>query len=299
MKKIPTLGRADVLGHSCPADLWFGDHVQVREGIRLLMDRQLPAGMELRNTLVYGMGCIRNRTARPCTQRSPVMFLKRGGKSLKYLASRVTRVRTPSPSDGVFWDSGPGGGSRANRPGWCMNRQEKQGADDACIPSPPFLNAGEALGLFRVTEKGTIEIAQSLRRRRWTRRRVLWLARGFCILRLFALRDVSGKKGMPDFFFSRLATYESVAHLVVFAGFKGSGSKNRRSVETDSSQQDLSNLIWGRASIRIRWSSGAAGVPPCGRQKSWWPRPGSCRIRCYSGRVGPGEFSGRPHSFRG
>jgi len=132
------------------------DHIRVREGIRLLEDRQLPAGgWNYGNTLVYGKelypqpdctGLALSALA-GCIPRPEVE------KSLKYLQSQVTRVRTPlSLGWGIL-----GLGAWGQKPGpttdWiseCMSRQEKHGAYDTTLVSLLLLalNSREGLGAF-------------------------------------------------------------------------------------------------------------------------------------------------------
>ena len=76
----------------------FGEHDRVREGIRLLMDRQLPAGgWNIGSTLVYG------KEAYPQSDCTGIALSALAGyipqreveKSVRYLRSQVKRLRTP------------------------------------------------------------------------------------------------------------------------------------------------------------------------------------------------------------
>ena len=134
----------------------LGDHVRVREGVRLLMDRQLPAGgWNYGNTLVYG----RELYAQPdctglalsalegCVPRSEVE------KSLNYLTSQVTRVRTPLSLGWGILGLGAWGQKPGQTTAWvgeCMDRQAKHGAYDTTLVSLLLLslNAREGLGSF-------------------------------------------------------------------------------------------------------------------------------------------------------
>jgi hypothetical protein len=134
----------------------LGDHVRVHEGVRLLMDRQLPAGgWNYGNTLVYGMELYPQPDCTglalsalvDCVPRSEV------GKSLKYLTSQVARVRTPLS---LGWGI-QGLGAWGQKPGqsnvWvseCMDRQAKHGAYDTTLISLLLLslNARKGLGSF-------------------------------------------------------------------------------------------------------------------------------------------------------
>jgi hypothetical protein len=131
----------------------LGDHIRVREGVRLLMDRQLPAGgWNYGNTLVYGTelypqpdctGLALSALA-DCVPRSEV------GKSIEDLTSQVTRVRTPlSLGWGVL-----GLGAWGRKPGqtaaWvseCMSRQRKYGAYDTTLVSLLLLSLAARKGL--------------------------------------------------------------------------------------------------------------------------------------------------------
>lgn len=134
----------------------LGDHVRVREGVRLLMDRQLPAGgWNYGNTLVYGTelypqpdctGLALSALA-GCVTGSEVE------KSLKYLASRVTRVRTPLSLGWGILGLGAWGQKPGQTTGWvreCMGRQQDYGAYDTTLVSLLLLalNSREGLGTF-------------------------------------------------------------------------------------------------------------------------------------------------------
>jgi hypothetical protein len=132
----------------------LGDHARVREGVRLLMDRQLPAGgWNVGNTLVYGVELYPQPDCTglalsalvDCVPRSEVE------KSLKYLTSQVARVRTPlSLGWGILglgaWGQKPG--QTTALIGECMDRQAKHGAYDTMLISLLLLslNAREGLG---------------------------------------------------------------------------------------------------------------------------------------------------------
>jgi len=132
------------------------DHIRVREGIRLLEDRQLPAGgWNYGNTLVYGKelypqpdctGLALSALA-GCIPRPEVE------KSLKYLQSQVTRVRTPLSLGWGILGLGAWGQKPGQTTAWvseCMSRQEKHGAYDTTLVSLLLLslNAREGLGSF-------------------------------------------------------------------------------------------------------------------------------------------------------
>jgi hypothetical protein len=118
-----------------------GDHVRVREGIRLLEDRQLPAGgWNYGNTLVYGkeMYPQPDCTGLALSALAGCIPPPEVGKSLKYLQSQVTRVRTPlSLGWGILglaaWGQKPGPATA-----WvteCMSRQEKYDVYDTTLVS--------------------------------------------------------------------------------------------------------------------------------------------------------------------
>jgi hypothetical protein len=130
-----------------------GDHVRVREGIRLLEDRQLPAGgWNYGNTLVYGkeMYPQPDCTGLALSALAGCIPPPEAGKSLKYLQSQVTRVRTPfSLGWGIL-----GLGAWGKKPGpataWvteCMSRQEIYGAYDTTLVSLLLLAVESREGL--------------------------------------------------------------------------------------------------------------------------------------------------------
>jgi hypothetical protein len=134
----------------------LGEHVRVQEGVRLLIDRQLPAGgWNFGNTLVYGTELYPQPDCTglalsalvDCVPRSEVE------KSIKYLASQVTRVRTPLSLGWGILGLGAWGQKPGQTKGWvreCMSRQEKFGAYDTTLVSLLLLalNSREGLGTF-------------------------------------------------------------------------------------------------------------------------------------------------------
>jgi len=119
----------------------FGEHDRVREGIRLLMDRQLPAGgWNIGSTLVYG------KESYPQPDCTGIALSALAGyipqreveKSLGYLRSQVKRLRTPlSLGWGIL-----GLGAWGHRPGqataWIkesMSRQKQYGVYDTILVS--------------------------------------------------------------------------------------------------------------------------------------------------------------------
>ena len=132
----------------------FGEHDRVREGIRLLMDRQLPSGgWNFGNTLTYGKelypqaDCTGLALSALADCDSPGEV----GKSITYLQSRVMQVRTPlSLGWGIL-----GLGAWGRRPGqataWvseCMSRQDKYGAYDTTLVSLLLLAMAGKEGLL-------------------------------------------------------------------------------------------------------------------------------------------------------
>lgn len=131
----------------------LGDHARVREGVRLLVDRQLPAGgWNYGNTLVYGTelypqpdctGLALSALA-GCVPRSEV------GKSIRYLASQVTRVRTPLSLGWSILGLGAWGQKPGQTAAWvleCMNRQQEYGAYDTMLVSLLLLSLQARKGL--------------------------------------------------------------------------------------------------------------------------------------------------------
>lgn len=135
-----------------------GEHARVREGVRLLMDRQLPAGgWNYGNTMVYGTelypqpDCsgLALSALEGCVPRSEVE------KSLKYLISQVTRVRTPLSLGWGILGLGAWGRKPRQAAAWvgeCMERQAKLGAYDTTLISLLLLCLNARKGLWSFFE---------------------------------------------------------------------------------------------------------------------------------------------------
>lgn len=119
----------------------FGEHDRVREGICLLMDRQLPAGgWNIGSTLVYGKESYPQSDCTGIALSALAGNIPQGEveKSLRYLRSQVRRLRTPqSLGWGIL-----GLGAWGQRPGqataWIhesMSRQKKYGVYDTTLVS--------------------------------------------------------------------------------------------------------------------------------------------------------------------
>ena len=132
----------------------FGEHDRVREGIRLLMDRQLPSGgWNYGNTLTYEKELYPETDCTGLALSALTDCVSPGevGKSITYLQSRVMQVRTPrSLGWGIL-----GLGAWGRRPGQatvlvseCMSRQEKYGAYDTTLVSLLLLASAGKEGLL-------------------------------------------------------------------------------------------------------------------------------------------------------
>src|SRR3990172_8129512 len=132
----------------------FGEHDRVREGIRLLMDRQLPSGgWNFGNTLTYGKELYPQADCTGLALSALTDCVSPGevGKSITYLQSRVMQVRTPiSLGWGIL-----GLGAWGRRPGqataWvseCMSRQDQYGAYDTTLVSMLLLALAGKEGLL-------------------------------------------------------------------------------------------------------------------------------------------------------
>lgn len=134
----------------------FGDHERVREGFRLLMDRQLVSGgWNYGNTSVYGTPLLPQPdcTGLALSALTGCVPLSDVGKSLDYLTSAVKRLRTPlSLGWGILglaaWARKP-----AQTAAWvseCIDGQAVHGPYDTTLISLLLLSvcATEGLGSF-------------------------------------------------------------------------------------------------------------------------------------------------------
>lgn len=119
----------------------LGEHVRVREGVRLLLDRQLPAGgWNYGNSFVYGKELYPQPDCTGLALSALAGYVPRSevGKSLKYLQGRVTQVRTPLSLGWGILGLGAWGQKPKQATAWvreCMIRQKKQGAYDTTLLS--------------------------------------------------------------------------------------------------------------------------------------------------------------------
>lgn len=119
----------------------FGEHDRVREGIRLLMDRQLPSGgWNYGNTLTYGKELYPQADCTGLALSALMDCVSRGdvGKSISYLQSRVLQVRTPLSLGWGILGLGAWGRRPKQATAWvseCMSRQDKYGAYDTTLVS--------------------------------------------------------------------------------------------------------------------------------------------------------------------
>jgi hypothetical protein len=123
----------------------FGGHVRVREGIRMLMDRQLPSGgWNYGNTLAFGKELYPQADCTGVALSALVGDVPPADveKSVRYLQSQVARLRTPlSLGWGIL-----GLGAWERRPekaaAWlaeCMSRQDRYGSYDTTLVSLALL----------------------------------------------------------------------------------------------------------------------------------------------------------------
>jgi hypothetical protein len=140
-----------------------GEHDRVREGIRMLMDRQLPSGgWNYGNTFVYGTeqypqadctGIALNALAGE-VPKSEVE------KSVRYLQVQVTRIRTPRSLGWGVLGLGAGGKRPDQATAWiaeCLSRQNIYGEYDTTLVSLLLLaleGKGGIVSLFRRMKEG-------------------------------------------------------------------------------------------------------------------------------------------------
>lgn len=134
----------------------LGEHDRVHEGIRLLMDRQLPSGgWNFGNTLIFGKELYPQPdcTGLALSALSDAVSFVEVRKSASYLQSQAMQVRTPLS---LGW-SVLGLGAWGKRPGqataWlseCMSRQERYGAYDTTLVSLLLLALEGKEGLLRL-----------------------------------------------------------------------------------------------------------------------------------------------------
>jgi len=119
----------------------LGEHDRVREGVRLLMDRQLPSGgWNFGNTLTYGKELYPQADCTGLALCALADFVSPGevGKSIAYLQSRGMRVRTPLSLGWGILGLGAWGRRPAQATAWiseCMSQQEKYGVYDTMLVS--------------------------------------------------------------------------------------------------------------------------------------------------------------------
>ena len=118
-----------------------GTHIRVREGVRMLMDRQLPSGgWNYGNTLAFGTELYPQAdcTGVALSALAGIVSPSEVGKSMEYLRTQVARLRTPlSLGWGILglgaWGQRPGNASDLLRD--CMARQDLYGAYDTTLVS--------------------------------------------------------------------------------------------------------------------------------------------------------------------
>lgn len=122
-----------------------GNHERVTEGVRMLLDRQLPSGgWNYGNTFVYGreLHPQPDMTGAALTALVGLVQEKQLKRSLEYLKERVSRLHTPRS---LGW-AVLGLGAWQSRPrisdGWimdCVKRQERYGTYDTALLSLLYL----------------------------------------------------------------------------------------------------------------------------------------------------------------
>lgn len=132
----------------------LGGHDRVRNGVRMLMDRQLPSGgWNYGNTLTFGTELYPQAdcTGVALTALAGLVPRREVGKSVAYLRTQVARLRTPlSLGWGILglgaWGQRPGNASDLLRE--CMRRQDLYGEYDTTLVSLILLAlTGNAISL--------------------------------------------------------------------------------------------------------------------------------------------------------
>ncbi len=131
----------------------YGEHARVREGARLLLDRQLPGGgWNYGNTLVYGTGLFPQPDCTGLALSALADYVPRREveKSIRYLLSRMRQTMTPlSLGWGILglgaWRHRPKDAS--GRLGQCIRRQKKYGVYDTTLVSLILLALAKKEGL--------------------------------------------------------------------------------------------------------------------------------------------------------
>lgn len=132
----------------------FADHVRVHEGVRMLMDRQLPTGgWNYGNTSVYGTQLLPQPdcTGLALSALTGCVPLSDVEKSLDYLVSRAVRVRTPLSLGWGILGLSAWGRKPDQTAAWireCVDAEEVRGTYDTTLVSLLLLalHAKEGLG---------------------------------------------------------------------------------------------------------------------------------------------------------
>jgi hypothetical protein len=134
----------------------FGGHTRVREGVRMLMDRQLPSGgWNYGNNRAFGTELFPQADCTGIALSALAGEVPQGevGKSVGYLQSQVARLRTPlSLGWGILglggWEKRPE--QTATWLGECMARQDLYGVYDTSLLSLLLLALEGKQGLVRL-----------------------------------------------------------------------------------------------------------------------------------------------------
>jgi hypothetical protein len=138
----------------------YGEHARVKEGVRLLLDRQLPSGgWNYGNTRIFG------RELFPFPESTGLVLNALKGmapqgqiqKSLDYLKSRLQEVRTPLALGWGVMGLASWGEKPAQAQTWigeCLDRQKRYGSYDTASLSLLIVASRAPQGLESVFTKG-------------------------------------------------------------------------------------------------------------------------------------------------
>jgi hypothetical protein len=139
-----------------------GNHERVTEGVRMLLDRQLPSGgWNYGNTFVYGreLHPQPDITGAALTALVGLVQEKQLKRSLEYLKEKVSRLHTPRSLGWAVLGLGAWQSRPRNSDGWimdCVKRQERYGTYDTTLLSLLFLAwmAEQGFAFLHPADKG-------------------------------------------------------------------------------------------------------------------------------------------------
>jgi hypothetical protein len=134
----------------------YGEHARVKEGVRLLLDRQMPGGgWNYGNTRVFGQELLpfEESTGLALNALRGVAPPGQVRKSLDFLKARLKEVRTPLALSWGLMGLAAWGEAPAGALGWigeCLKRQERYGPYDTASLSLLLVASRAPQGLLSV-----------------------------------------------------------------------------------------------------------------------------------------------------